>query len=863
MKEEQERLKDPNWKKWGPYVSDRQWGTVREDYSADGNAWAHTTHEMARSKAYRWGEEGIAGISDDEQLLCFAVSLWNKKDPQLKERFFGLNNTEGNHGEDVKELYYYLDNTPTHSYMKMLYKYPQQQFPYQWLIDENKNRTKTDPEFEITDTGVFSDNKYFDVFVEYAKKSPEDILIKITVHNRGNEEARLNILPTLWFRNTLAWEENGYKPQLSGKTFGIIEAYHKDTGYWRLKCEGNPEILVTENETNTRRLYNHANSGEFYKDGINDYLLYQAASINPKKEGTKAAANYDVVIEANSSHTIRLRLTKNGVAFNDFGEVFHLRQHEADNFYDSIPHVKNNPDAKMIQRQAVAGMLWNKQFYYFNVNRWLEGDKNQTTPPPERLKGRNNNWKHITCKEIISMPDKWEFPWFAAWDLAFQSLPFALIDTDFAKNQLLLLTKEWYMHPNGHLPAYEWDFNDANPPVHALATWLIYAVDKKNNNGKGDLKFLEKVFHKLLLNFTWWVNRKDATGSNLFEGGFMGLDNVGVFDRNMHLPEGVRLEQADATSWMGMYSLNLLRIASELAFHNDVYDDIASKFFEHFLQIAGTMNGRDLWNEEDGFYYDRLRYPNGGFAPLKVRSIIGFIPFFAVEVLNAAEIKYSPGFFERIKWFEQNRPDLANIVFHWQEKNQDGKHLISMLNRDRMKMILSRMLDENEFLSEYGIRSLSKHYLENPYHFAINGDRLNIQYAPGESDNHMYGGNSNWRGPVWIPINFLIIETLRRFHEYYGNDFKAEFPTGSGKFLNLKEIANELGSRLAKIFLKNKEGKRAVFGSDEQLQSDSNFIDNILFHEYFHGDTGKGLGASHQTGWTGLIIRYLSGVEAA
>jgi hypothetical protein len=857
MNEEKLRLRDNAWKNWGPYISDRQWGTVREDYSQDGDAWAHVTHDMARSKAYRWGEEGIAGICDKDQLLCFAVALWNKKDPILKERFFGLSNPEGNHGEDVKELYYYLDSTPTHSYMKMLYKYPQHEFPYQQLVQENGKRTKHDPEFEITDTGVFHNDKYFDVFTEYAKKSPEDILIKITVHNRSNEDARLNVLPTLWFRNTWAWGESDYVPQLTGKTFGIIEAFHKETGYWRLKCEGNPEILVCDNETNTRRLYLHDDGKRFYKDGINDCIIHHARTVNPQKQGTKASANYDLQIKAGASHTIRLRLTKNGTAFNDFDDVFSLRKQEADIFYQSLQNSVHNDDAMMIQRQAFAGMLWNKQFYYFNVNRWLEGDSAHAAPPAERLSRRNSGWKHVNGRDIISVPDKWEFPWFAAWDLAFQSLPFALIDADFAKNQLLLLTKEWYMHPNGHIPAYEWHFGDVNPPVHALAAWLVYSFDKRNNNGKGDLKFLEKMFHKLMLNFTWWVNRKDADGYNVFEGGFMGLDNIGVFDRNMHLPEGMKLEQADATSWMAMYSLNLLRIALELADSNEAYADISAKFFEHFLYIAGAMSGMDLWDEEDNFYYDRVRLKNGSSVPLKVRSIIGLIPFFAVEILDDSDIKYRSEFLERMKWFHQNRPELAALVEGWKEKNKDGKYLISLLGKQRMKMILQRMLDENEFLGEYGIRSLSKFHLHNPYWFEANGSSSFIQYQPGESDSPVFGGNSNWRGPVWMPLNFLIIECLRRFHIYYGDDFKTEFPAGSGNHLNLGQVADELGNRVARLFLKDKNGKRAVFGDDEILQSNHGFNDNILFYEYFHGDTGKGLGASHQTGWTGLIIRYL------
>ena len=672
----------------------------------------------------------------------------------------------------------------------------------------------------------------------------------------NSEDAQLNVLPTLWFRNTWAWNEDDGKPHLSGKVFGIIEAFHAKLGYWRLKCEGNPEILVCANETNSKRLYGYGDDNSYYKDGINDYLIYGAPTVNPNKIGTKASANYDILVKAHGSCTIRLRLTKNGANFNDFDDVFSLRKREADDFYASVLPT-SDPDARMIQRQAFAGMLWSKQFYYFNVSRWLEGDDLFPLPPAERMNQRNAAWKHINGQDIISMPDKWEFPWFAAWDLAFQCLPFALIDPDFSKHQLMLLTKEWYMHPNGHLPAYEWDFSDVNPPVHALSTWLVYVFDKQHNNGNGDLKFLEKMFHKLMLNFTWWVNRKDADGYNVFEGGFMGLDNVGVFDRNMHLPKGMRLEQADATSWMAMYSLNLLRIALELSEYNEVYFDIAAKFFEHFLYIAGSMSGMDLWDMEDNFYYDRLRLKNGNSIPIKVRSIVGLIPFFAVEIFDDNEIKYRNEFLERMKWFDQNRPDLAALISNWREKNDEGKHLISLLRKDRMQMILKRMLDENEFLSDHGIRSLSKFHLDHPYRFEANGSSFLIQYQPGESDSPVFGGNSNWRGPVWMPLNFLIIECLRRFHIYYGDDFKAEFPTGSGNYLNLGQVADELGKRVAKIFLKDNTGKRAVFGNDPVLQANHGFNDNILFYEYFHGDTGKGLGASHQTGWTGLVIRYL------
>jgi hypothetical protein len=863
MNEEQIRLKDEAWKNWGPYVSDRQWGTVREDYSADGDAWSYTTHDDARSKAFRWGEEGIAGICDKEQMLCFAIALWNKKDPIIKERYFGFSNPEGNHGEDVKELYYYLDNTPTHSYMKMLYKYPQQEFPYQWLIEENRRRTKADPEFELIDTGIFNEGKYFDVFVEYAKNTPEDILINITVNNRSNENAMINVLPTLWFRNTWSYQENEkkYLPELKANGSGIIKINHKDLGQIFFVCEDNPEMLFCNNNTNTKRLYNYDNGEKFYKDGINDYVIHQSATLNPEQRGTKASVNYNLSIDANKSISIRLRLSKDKSAFEDFNKIFDERKKEADTFYQSIQHNEKDKDAQMIMRQAFAGMLWNKQFYYYNLSRWLEGDTEQISPPEERKSGRNNGWKHINCKEIISMPDKWEYPWFAAWDLAFHCVPFAVIDTDFAKGQLLLLTKTWYMHPNGHLPAYEWDFSDANPPVHALATWIVYYVDKQNNNGKGDSKFLEKMFHKLIINFTWWVNRKDANGSNIFEGGFLGLDNIGVFDRNIKLPDGARLEQADATSWMAMYCLNLLRIALELSAFNDVYEEIAVKFFEHFLSIVGAMSGlgesgNNLWDEEDEFYYDRI-FDSKNSPRLKTRSITGLIPLFVVEIFDGSEIINRSQFYERMKWFRENRPELAGLVSRWEEKNKDGKQLVSLLRKHRLEIIVKRMLDEKEFLSDYGIRSLSKYHLEHPFIF---NENLAVQYTPGESTSEMFGGNSNWRGPIWMPINFLIIESLLRFHEFYGDDFSVECPTGSGNYLNLEEVADELGRRVASIFLKDKNGRRAVFGENELLQSDANFKDYVLFHEYFHGDNGKGLGASHQTGWTGLIVRYLMGV---
>lgn len=863
MNAEQARLKDSSWKKWGPYVSDRQWGTVREDYSENGDAWNYITHDMARSKTYRWGEEGIGGICDNEQLLCFAVALWNKKDPVIKERYFGLSNPEGNHGEDVKELYYYLDNTPTHSYQKMLYKYPQQEYPYQWLLDENKRRSRNDPEFELIDTGTFDQDAYFDVFIEYAKNAQQDLLIKITINNRGSVDAALNVLPTIWFRNTWAWGYDNYIPELTADSHGVIEVYHEKLGQMWLNAEGEPELLFCDNETNTPRLYNFSDDKQFYKDGINDYIVHGSNTINPKKTGTKAAVNFDINVPAKQSVTLRLRLSQNAVnGFDDFDKLFDARKQEADQFYSDLNKGASNPDKILIQRQALAGMLWNKQFYYYDINHWLHGDPAEPQPPKQRINARNSKWTHFNTKDIISMPDKWEYPWFAAWDLAFHCIPLAKVDMTFAKNQLSLLIKDWYMHPNGQLPAYEWDFNDANPPVHALVTWKIYQQDKAANNGQGDTYFLERIFHKLMLNFTWWVNRKDASGNNIFEGGFLGLDNIGVFDRNAHLPMGEHLEQADGTSWMAIYSLNLLRIAAELAESNKAYNDIASKFFEHFIYIAGAISnlGQDnegLWDDADGFFYDQLRLPDNSTRKMRVRSVVGLIPLIAAEVLDEDDILNNPIFSNRMKWFSENRPDLASLVSRWAETKTPGKHLISLLRGYRMKSILKYMLDENEFLSKYGIRSVSRYHLDNPYHVAIDGVEFSIKYTPAESDSGMFGGNSNWRGPIWIPINYMLIESLHKFFLYYGDDFKIECPTRSGNFMNLQQVANELYSRLSNLFLRDEDGKRAVFGNYHKMQNDPDFRDYILFHEYFDGDTGRGIGASHQTGWTGLIATCL------
>jgi hypothetical protein len=863
MNAEQTRLKDPAWKKWGPYVSDRQWGTVREDYSANGDAWNFITHDMARSKAYRWGEEGIGGICDNQQLLCFAVALWNKKDPIIKERYFGLSNHDGNHGEDVKELYYYLDNTPTHSYQKMLYKYPHAEYPYAWLVDENKKRTRNDPEFELIDTGLFNQDEYFDVFIEYAKNAPDDILIKITVHNRGGRDAALNVLPTLWFRNTWAWGYDDYKPQLTADSRGVIEAYHKDLGQLWLNADGSPELLFCDNETNTKRLYNYDDGNLLYKDGINDFVVHGTDTINPKQTGTKTGVNYDITVPAKQSVTLRLRLSANADnGFSDFDKLFNARNAQAAKFYSDIQKGNKDADRCMLQRQAFSGMLWSKQFYYYNIHQWLDGDPAEPVPPQQRLTARNSKWEHLNTRDIISMPDKWEYPWFASWDLAFHCLPLATVDMAFAKNQLLLLVRDWYMHPNGQLPAYEWDFSDANPPVHAMITWKIYQLDKAANKGKGDTFFLERIFHKLMLNFTWWVNRKDDLGNNIFEGGFLGLDNIGVFDRNTKLPQGEQLEQSDGTSWMATYSLNLLRIATELAVTDKAYNDIASKFFEHFIYIAGAMSnlGHDnegLWDETDGFFYDQIRLPDNSTEKMRVRSIVGLSPLFAAEVLDDSDITGNPIFSNRLKWFTENRPDLASLVSHWGKTTGTGKHLVSLLRGYRMKSLLRYMLDENEFLSPYGIRSVSKYHLDNPYQVAIDGVEFSIKYTPAESDSGLFGGNSNWRGPVWMPINFLLIESLHKFYLYYGDEFKIECPTRSGNFMTLQQVANELYNRVSNLFLRDAQGKRAIFGNYDKLQTDPNFKDYVLFYEYFDGDNGRGVGASHQTGWTGLIANCL------
>lgn len=861
LNEDRERKK--NWRKFGPYLTERQWGTVREDYSKEGSAWDYISHDAARSKAYRWGEEGIGGISDDHQLINFAVAFWNKKDPILKERIFGLTGNEGNHAEDCKEHYYYLDSTPTHSYMKMLYKYPQREFPYSILVKENKRRGKLDPEFELIDTGIFNDNRYFDVFIEYAKADTDDLLVRITVHNRCAEPAELHVLPQVWFRNTWSWGYDNYKPEMSADDKSRLLIKHRKVGNYFLTGEGKCSMLFCENETNMQKLFNFRTDGTF-KDGINDFLVQgKKKTLNTASKGTKAAFNYELKIDGGKSSVIRLRLSNDFQSdpFADFDSIFYERLKEADVFYTDLQAKVKENEKKDIQRQALAGMLWSKQFYYYDVAQWLNGDPAQPTPAPERKNGRNREWLHLHNSDIISMPDKWEYPWYAAWDLAFHTIPLAIVDPEFAKRQLKLLTKEWYMHPNGQLPAYEWALSDVNPPVHALATWRVYKMDAEMQ-GTADRRFLEEVFHKLLLNFTWWVNRKDFFGNNIFQGGFLGMDNIGVFDRSAKLPTGGYIEQSDGTSWMAMFTLNMLRISLELAKENPTYQSLATKFFEHFLYIAGAManignDGINLWDEEDEFFYDVLHTPDNNRLSLKVRSMVGLIPLFAVEVLDQELFDAMPEFTRRLQWFLLNRPDLANLISRWNEKGKGERHLLSLLRGHRMKMLLKRMLDEAEFLSPYGVRALSRVHLDKPYKIKAKGSEFSVKYTPGESDTTLFGGNSNWRGPVWFPVNFLLIEALERFHHYYGDDFKIEHPTGSGIHLTLMEIADDLSERLINIFRKDKNGRRPVFGNSDLLQKDEHFRDYIYFYEYFHGDNGRGVGATHQTGWTGLVAKLI------
>jgi hypothetical protein len=875
---EHKRLDDGSneWRRWGPYVSERAWGTVREDYSADGSVWTYFPHDHARSRAYRWNEDGLAGICDDQQKLCFAVALWNGRDAILKERAFGLSNPEGNHGEDVKECYFYLDNTPTHSYMKMLYKYPQAAFPYEDLVQTNGARSRQAPEYELVDTGVFGENRYFDVSVEYAKAGPDDILVRISATNRGTEAAELHIIPTLWFRNTWSWDgdldESSERPMLEKAGQDEIVAAHPVIGGYRLACEGAPNLLFTENETNAERLFGTANATPYVKDSINDRIVgRREGPVNPDETGTKAAAHYSKRMKGQETWTVRLRLMATqdkgddgatGNSFADFDAVFEQRRKEADEFYAAIQPSTLTEDERLVQRQALAGMLWSKQFYHYSVAEWLDGDPGQPPPPPERKEGRNSDWRHLFGDDIMAMPDTWEYPWFAAWDLAFHCVALTLIDSEFAKDQLLLLGREWYQHPSGQIPAYEWNFSDVNPPVLAWAAWRVYEVEKKLK-GEGDVAFLERVFHKQLLSFTWWVNRKDAQGKNVFEGGFLGLDNIGVFDRSAQLPTGGWITQSDGTSWMAMFCLNMLTIALELATVDRVYEDIATKFFEHFLYIAAAMDniggaGIQMWDEEDQFFYDVLHVPIGEGkgainVPLKVRSLVGLIPLCAVAIIERGLLDRLPDFSGRLQWVLENRPDDASLVSRWNDMGVGERRLIAILRGHRMNSILRRMLDEGEFLSGQGVRSLSRYHLDHPYVFAYGGTEYKVGYEPGESQSGMYGGNSNWRGPVWFPVNYILIEALQTFYKYYGDDFKVEYPAGSGKTMTLKGVAGGLKERLVSIFLRDGEGKRRVFGEQALFQNDPLWRDYIVFNEYFHGETGAGLGASHQTGWTGLV----------
>ena len=871
---EQQRLqedarREKHWKRWGPYLSERAWGTVREDYSSSGTAWESFPHDHARSRAYRWNEDGLAGICDRHQMVCFAIALWNGRDPILKERVFGLTGNEGNHGEDVKDYYFYLDSTPTHSYMKCLYKYPQAEFPYAKLVEENRRRGRTEPEYELIHTGVFDQDRYFDVSVEYAKASTEDLLIRIQVVNRGHDPAELTLLPTLWFRNTWSWGLDVRRPRMKAgepvKGMSVVEFNHDYYGRRRLLCEGGPTLLFAENETNTRRLYGDSEGARYVKDSFNDYVVHgDKEAVNPGRIGTKAAAHYVLSLAPGATRTVCLRLTNEEddslFTRQAFETTFKTRIREANEFYDSLAPSDLSEDARRVQRQAFAGLLWSKQFYHYEVSRWLKGDPAGPEPPRERVQGRNADWTNLYNADVISMPDKWEYPWYAAWDLAFHCIPLAIVDPTFAKEQLILMLREWYMHPNGQIPAYEWAFGDVNPPVHAWAAWRVYKIEKKRK-GVGDRVFLERVFHKLLLNFTWWVNRKDAEGKNIFQGGFLGLDNIGVFDRSAPLPTGGHIEQSDATSWMGMYCLNMLSIALELARENRAYEDVASKFFEHFVYICRAMNNIggekiELWDREDGFFYDVLHLPDGKTLHMKVRSMVGLIPLFAVETLDSELVDSLPRFKHRMQWFIENRPDFSA---HVETQSHDGgvRRFLSLVNRNRLKSVMRYMLDEREFLSPYGIRALSRYHKDHPYIVSAMGMDYRVDYEPAESGTGLFGGNSNWRGPVWFPVNYLLIESLQKFHYFLGDSYKVEYPTGFGRTVTLNEVAAEISRRLTHIFLLDKNGRRPVFGAAEKFQNDPHWREAILFYEYFHGDNGAGIGASHQTGWTGLVAKLI------
>ena len=865
-----------DWRAWGPYLSERQWGTVREDYSADGDAWTYFPHDHARSRAYRWGEDGIGGFADERLKLCFATAFWNERDPILKERLFGLDNAQGNHGEDVKELYYFVDGTPTHSYMRMLYKYPQAAYPYEALIERNRERGLEDREFELLDTGIFDDHRYFDIAIEYAKAAPDDILMRVTATNRASEPARLHVLPHLWARNTWSWHAKGTEARIESDVAGEVAIRIADFPAMRASFDGAPPLLFCDNDTNAKRLYGVPRSG-YCKDGINDHVVDgRADAVNPAGFGSKMAAHYAFELGAGESATVRVRLRPDadggmvsalrdfarGLAERDFDGLVDARRAEADAFYGALQKDVADADDRLVQRQAFAGLLWGKQYYGYDVRRWMRGDPTMAPPPAERQDRRNRDWRHLVLSDVISMPDDWEYPWFASWDLAFHCIAFALIDPAFAKAQIVLLLQARSQHPNGELPAYEWDFDAANPPTHAFAALQIYEIDKQQC-GKGDITFLERVFHKLALNFTWWVNREDMEGNNIFQGGFLGLDNIALFDRSVPMQDGAYVDQSDATAWMAMYALNLMRIAMELATHDAVYEDMATKFFEHFLYIAeaahgsGGMTGSGLWDDEDGFYYDVLQKPGESPVPLRVRSMVGLIPLLAVEVLDDEVVRALPQFAERLHWFLMQRPELARLVSHWSDKNQHEYRLLSLMRRERMNRVLARMLDETEFLSDFGVRSLSRYHLDHPFVLKQDDGTKTITYEPGEGRTRLFGGNSNWRGPIWMPLNYMLIQSLYKFDAYYGPTHRIEYPTGSGRMHCLSEVAAALTERIRRLFARDPAGGRALFGDSPLEQSDPLFADLVLYPEYFHGDTGRGLGAMHQTGWTALIAVLL------
>ena len=864
---------DGSWRAWGPYLAERQWGTVREDYSPDGSAWTYLPHDHARSRAYRWGEDGIAGFSDHQQLLCLSLALWNGKDAILKERLFGLDNAEGNHGEDVKELYYYLDGLPSHAYLKMLYKYPQGPFPYRRLVEENRRRTVEEREFELLDTGIFDEDRYFDVVIEYAKAAPTDISMLVTVHNRGPAEAAIVVMPTLVCRNTWSWSGGAPKPIMRAVK-GVIAIEHQRLGRWILESEGDPSLLFCDNETNAARLFSHQDAQGFWKDAFHDHIIGgQGAAVNPQQSGTKVGVRHDLTIPAGRSARLRLRLRAaegdghEATRWDEVDGILDRRRHEADEFYEQLQHGIADPDARLVQRQAYAGLIWSKQAYLYDVQAWLAGDPAQPAPPGERGHGRNAAWAHVDCADVISMPDTWEYPWFAAWDLAFHGVAMADIDPQYAKAQLTRLITGRYIHPSGQLPAYEWAFGDCNPPVQAWAAFRIFEIDRRQRRvmdpaDPGDLAFLERMLQKLVVNFTWWINRKDRQGRNIFQGGFLGLDNIGCFDRSRPLPMGGFIDQADGTSWMAMYCLNLLRMALALALHDALYEELATMFFDHFLQIASAINGTapdrlGLWDEQDGFYYDHLSLPGGQRLPLKIQSLVGLIPLLAVEVLEPAELRRLPAFAARLEYHLAHNPHQAALISRWHVGAAGDRRLLSLLRGHRMKALLARMLDESQFLSDHGVRSLSKTHECAPFRLTLGGETFEIGYEPAESRSRLFGGNSNWRGPVWMPINYLLIEALQKFHHYYGDEFRIEYPTGSGRSISILEAADELSRRLIGLFTKGQDGQRPVLQGHPKLADDPHFRDHVLFHEYFHGDSGRGLGASHQTGWTSLVARLI------